>query len=185
MIGSIPKHPILENIIGTLSLKPKNPNAHTIVMETTGNYHFERCFFEMIKDFNDRVIVFPCTYFYPSHAQERYASIETQKSFIKPESYSIHFWKTEWLKAPKNYLLHDLYNLQVHVENLGDMLIDSIDTATTCSKNFEAQSESLASIPALATRQVHPLDCQNQTKKPDPIAAIASFVKGALSSPWK
>lgn len=184
MIGSIPGHPILERVINTLSLTPKNQNAHNIVIETTGNYHFERCFFETLKNYDEKVIVFPCTYFYPSHAAERFTSIAAQKTFIKSESYSIHFWKTEWLKPPKNYLLHDLYNLQVYLENLGDVLIDSIDTATDSSQNFEDQIASRESTPACANQQEHPSSCQNQTKRHGPIAATIAFAKDALNIPW-
>ena len=95
LIGSAPKHPVIENIVKSL---PASYFAYSDTLSRTGNYHFTRAFSAVGLYGFERVVLFPLTYFYPWPNSSRYENVEKVREWIKPESCAIHYWEVSWSK---------------------------------------------------------------------------------------
>lgn len=101
LIGSSPNHPILRNVIKSMSKKKMTHKHFTDIFNTTGTYFFTDIFFRTIRDFQKGIVVLPTDYFYPfpNHKGFEY---EDGKKYIKDCSYAIHYWEVSWQKKKKN-----------------------------------------------------------------------------------
>jgi mannosyltransferase OCH1-like enzyme len=95
LIGSIPGHPILNEVIGSMkeSIPLRSPDD---VLLTTGNVHFMQAFMKVAPDCPGRIITLPCSYFYPLPNKKRFLPRWQQDAYIKPESHAIHYWACSW-----------------------------------------------------------------------------------------
>lgn len=103
LIASIPKHPIIKSCIDDMK-KISDCSANEI-MNTTGNYHFTRCFLKNINTQSKDIVAFPMDFFYPFPNTDRNTiKGDHRKKYIKECSYAIHHWGVSWLNSPKNHL---------------------------------------------------------------------------------
>ncbi|HAR62504.1 MAG: hypothetical protein DKM50_02645 [Candidatus Margulisiibacteriota bacterium] len=99
LIGSVAGHPVLKLCIDSLNTRIKeidttDPDS---IMHNTGPQFFNECFFQTITAVQENVIPFPITYFYPLPNGERFLTNEEKiKSYIKPESFALHYWYVSW-----------------------------------------------------------------------------------------
>lgn len=91
LIGSIAGHPILKSCIETMKRKTKDKENFTEILNRSSVFHFTDCFFN---NYTDHSIAFPVTFFYPLPDTQRES--KDIKSFIKPESFAIHYWHLSW-----------------------------------------------------------------------------------------
>lgn len=96
LIATVPNHPIINRCVQKLRLLPKGKGYHHI-FESTGSYHFTRCFMEEAKNSPCGVVAFPMGFFYPWPNNQR--KHHHPNSFIKPYSYAIHRWAVSWTKV--------------------------------------------------------------------------------------
>ncbi len=96
LIACTPGHPLIERMINNVSLDGKERGWRQNVIVTTGPAFFTG---ELMKYINeepeDLVIAFPTTYFYPMRSLQRY-KWENRMSFLKPESFAIHYFDHSW-----------------------------------------------------------------------------------------
>lgn len=98
LIGSIPGHPILKMCIDTMPQQAVDKNNIWDIMVKTGPNHFTRCFFQVLLTYShESIVVFPTSFFYPWPAYLRFDDSQAHE-FIKPESYTLHYWHTSWQK---------------------------------------------------------------------------------------
>jgi mannosyltransferase OCH1-like enzyme len=92
LIASIPDHPILNDsvIIGS----DYSGNIARMIIETTGAYHFTRCF---NKNITPKTVAFPMDYFYPYPNNDKGGRLDPM-TFVTEDSYAIHHWKVSWIK---------------------------------------------------------------------------------------
>lgn len=101
VIGSIPGHPILKYCIDTV----KEHWHLSTVAQRSGARHFEKSFWHIAKQNNDRVIALPKTFFHPLNKFET-----MNANVIKPETFTIHYWKMGAAKILAARLLMELNN---------------------------------------------------------------------------
>ncbi len=94
IIGSIPGHPILREVITSLV---HNTQAKTI-LEKTGPQHFEKAFWRVAPSYPQRIIAFPASFFFPLNKFQGAAHLtqEQIKTLIKPETVTVHHWTGTW-----------------------------------------------------------------------------------------
>jgi mannosyltransferase OCH1-like enzyme len=100
LIGSMPRHPVLERCINEISKQTPAQSDHGVfdILKRTGPYFFAL----MIEQYfttnpRDKTVLFPVTYFYPwpnSHLTKN--SPHEIRGWIKPESHAIHHWSMSW-----------------------------------------------------------------------------------------
>jgi mannosyltransferase OCH1-like enzyme len=92
LIASIPNHPILKASTSIVtSFMGRNPR---MIIETTGAYHFTRCFNDNI---TWKTVAFPMDYFYPYPNNDKDRKLNPN-DFITEFTYAIHHWCTSWIK---------------------------------------------------------------------------------------
>jgi mannosyltransferase OCH1-like enzyme len=97
LLASAPEHPIIKSCIDNMGeIKYKTP---VDVISTTGNYHFTKCFLDIVMSKeSDSVVAFPMSFFYPFPNTTRDTCVgEERARFIKEWSYAIHHWGVSWL----------------------------------------------------------------------------------------
>jgi mannosyltransferase OCH1-like enzyme len=94
LIATIPGHPIIESCINSMGFYDGHNSFD--VMETTGPYHFTRCFYDTVNKDTKGVVAFPMDFFYPLPNYLR-NSKEPYK-YVKDFSYAIHHWAVTWMK---------------------------------------------------------------------------------------
>ena len=97
LIGSVPGHPILKELIKSMKPLPKK-FTHVDILNLTGPGYFLDCFLKVAKTCEDRTIAFPSSFFYPSPNLLCKSSKEGQRKFIKGESFAIHYWSCSWME---------------------------------------------------------------------------------------
>jgi len=117
LIAAAPGHPVIDTCVQSIcpTLTSQDPDH---VMNTTGPQFFTECFFRSYLT-NPAIVVFPATYFYPfpGHLRNlRHKNKLAALTYIRPESYAIHYWDVSWMKRPwiyatLLYLLRPLLNL--------------------------------------------------------------------------
>ena len=95
LIASIPRHPILQNIIEGMVDIPKG-NRWRVIFNSTGSYYFTRKFFETVKFNAEGVVAFPMNFFYPFPNNVRKEGHPYR--YVSSCSYAIHHWEVSWLK---------------------------------------------------------------------------------------
>jgi mannosyltransferase OCH1-like enzyme len=96
LIGCCPGHPAMRNTVEKIGkIKVFGPDTLT----NTGPYFFAAACYEVMKNYNGPMVLFPVTYFspWPHYKRDRKERAYIE-SFIKPESYAIHHWGTSWMK---------------------------------------------------------------------------------------
>jgi mannosyltransferase OCH1-like enzyme len=94
ILGSIPNHPIMVRCTENPQ-RAKDWRDGNEILLTTGVFYFTRCFFEIVNRETKGVVAFPMSFFYPFPNHLRFT--DTAYTYIKPNSYAIHHWKTSWL----------------------------------------------------------------------------------------
>lgn len=103
LIGSTPNNDIIKKNIEEISSVSKKSTPEQIFY-STGPMHFTKCFFNIIRTSNQKCIIFPSTFFYPSPNTNSGLAHDVQKEFIKPESYAIHYWHISWTKKKRTII---------------------------------------------------------------------------------
>lgn len=98
LIGTIPDHPIILNIMESIS----SGNAIATddadrIMKTVGPVAFTACFLEHCNDLELASIVFPSSFFYPFPGKLREKSKKAAR-YIEDESHALHYWEVSWQK---------------------------------------------------------------------------------------
>ncbi|MDR3646409.1 MAG: glycosyltransferase [Candidatus Babeliales bacterium] len=91
LIGSVPNHPILKACIENMKRDIQGKESFDDILKRSSVFHFTDCFF---KHYTQNSIAFPVTFFYPLPDIQR--DSHNIKSFIKPESFAIHYWHLSW-----------------------------------------------------------------------------------------
>ena len=94
LIGSCPKHPILEHCIKTIA----NDWHHKGAPKKTGPVHFTQSFYAMAGKTGTKDIVFPGFYFCPLGCRE---TINNTAEWIQEGAFAVHWWAKSWM--PKQY----------------------------------------------------------------------------------
>lgn len=97
VIGCAPGHPLMKHILDGLH-NLKNVTNFLQILHGTGPVYFCKQMMEILPDCSGRNMVFPRTYFYPSPNTRRNLSWSQQDLFIKPESFTNHYWTCSWMK---------------------------------------------------------------------------------------
>lgn len=99
LIGSCAGHPILKECINSIKLTGSLIDEDNI-QKTTGPWLLTRCFLKIAPTLTSANIAFPITFFYPFPNSHRIWSNNKNvvNSFIKPESFCIHYWGCSWMK---------------------------------------------------------------------------------------
>ena len=104
LISCKPNHKLIRKLIDDINVVLTND--FNKIMSLTGPSYFSSKLFEYIKDNpEDKIVVFPTTFFYPFPAVYRHMvredNIESQnivKQFNSSNSYCTHLWYTSWQK---------------------------------------------------------------------------------------
>lgn len=97
LIGSKPGHPILKAAIEGM-VRSAGDHAENIVHRTGPNY-LTIYIKKMINSCPGINVVFPLSFFYPWPNYERHNKRpESIASWVRPESFAIHYWYTSWWK---------------------------------------------------------------------------------------
>ncbi len=105
IIASIPGHPILRDCIHTLGADWEAFDSKPMrlsIFDKVGPRHFQKSFIKFVNDKSMNIIALPTSYFYPIDFTNRLLAIEGSEkveSFIKPESFAIHYWAGTWWDA--------------------------------------------------------------------------------------
>lgn len=97
LIGCIPHHPIMEQIVKDIEKISFIPNDPTGVLESISSYFFTREFWKVVKDGDDRIVAFPPDYFYPFPNQRGHQKRDGH-NYIKDCSYTLHHWAVSWME---------------------------------------------------------------------------------------
>lgn len=100
IIGSKPKHPLLQKIMKVLCSMSKD--QLNMPWYNTGPLFFTKQVYAYLKDHPDQGIVYPIRFFYPFPNDYRFAhrrgeiSEELIRSFFIPETFAVHYWAESW-----------------------------------------------------------------------------------------
>ena len=95
IIGAVPEHPILKLVTSSLQDIGSKTDLNDIMIRS-GPAHFTQCYMQLFQQFPGTVIAFPTSYFYPIPARERFNQIAANAHFIRPETFTIHYWGCTW-----------------------------------------------------------------------------------------
>lgn len=93
LIASVPHHPIMQSCVKNLRYS-KNPN----IMKRTGPGFLAENIARHMSDTDFVNVIFPITYFYPLPNYARLKQDNKKNTWIKPESYAMHYWRMTWKK---------------------------------------------------------------------------------------
>ncbi len=97
LIASMPGHPLLRALIDNLSV-PDKVTCMDDVLNTTGPRYFTKIFMEEVPIHNDRMIIMPSSFFFPLPQFVRTQGYQDAISWVKPESFTNHYWSVSWWK---------------------------------------------------------------------------------------
>lgn len=95
LIGAAPGHPILYNCIDRIAQTVLDDTSMLGILQSTGPLLFTQCIFDVTGDTSSRCVLFPVSYFYPLPEDQR--GNENIATWIKPESFAIHYWHMAWM----------------------------------------------------------------------------------------
>ncbi len=105
LIGAVPGHPLLRACLDELK---KIANAAILdnprnVCRITGPDFFTRMFLVHVQHDSDRIIAYPCNFFYPfpfTGARRFWAGgsprDRVMRRYVRPETFAIHYWSGSW-----------------------------------------------------------------------------------------
>jgi len=94
LIGSIPNHPVMNK---TVEIEGSYIGSKgSSIINTTGAYHFTRCFNSTVSIDTPRIVAFPMSFFYPFPNDIK--NKELAYTYIQECSYAIHHWGVSWVK---------------------------------------------------------------------------------------
>lgn len=96
LIGCIPNHPIISNIVRSVGGKKMLDKGFKNVFNITGGYFFTRCFFETITKYAEKIVALPPVYFCPFPNQGKYY-LKNGRDYIQDCSYTLHYWALSWI----------------------------------------------------------------------------------------
>jgi len=103
LIGSCPKHPIIEMCIQ--KLKARNPHAKGDPAVCTGPHFMQKILLKYLKVCpENNICIYPSSFFYPfpymtdSSCRGTKVASDFVHSFIKEESFGVHYWAASWLE---------------------------------------------------------------------------------------
>lgn len=105
LIGSIPKHELLDKLIKTLGTGIEDTNRYSKVLSTTGPVFLESVLFPLCKKFYKQPIVFfPNFYFYPVSENSLLTIPHPPCQFLLKDYpsdrlYAVHYWGQSWAKG--------------------------------------------------------------------------------------
>lgn len=92
LIASVPGHEILKQVVHRL----KHHASKVSIIERTGPILLRSKVLEYIKsNYDPEVLILPPVYFYPFSDS---TLVSKSKSFIKPQTFAVHYWNTSWIK---------------------------------------------------------------------------------------
>jgi len=104
LIGCCKENKMIKRLIENIKLDGDNNNWNDI-MKMTGPDYFTEELYKYIEENDDKIVVYPTSYFYSFPAVERFkirndSEIEQKyyRSFSNEETYAIHLWYTSWQK---------------------------------------------------------------------------------------
>ena len=103
LIGSSPKNDVIKKNIEEINVASRKHTPEDI-FDTTGPIHFTRCFFDVVQETNQKCVIFPSTFFYPSSNSNCGVDHDIQLEYVKNESYAIHYWHISWVMQKKTVL---------------------------------------------------------------------------------
>ncbi len=103
-IGCVPGHPIMEDAILTLGESYNTYKKTKYIVEMVGPRHFQRSFMKFADSQTMNIIALPASFFFPISIKDRRMALEAQsmgndevtKSFIKSETFAMHYWAGSW-----------------------------------------------------------------------------------------
>ncbi len=98
ILASCPGHPILKRMLDVLEI-PEATRSMDDILNSTGPRFVTKIMMEFLRYDIQRVVVFPCSYFFPTPQWARVCSQDDMDSFIGPESFTNHYWKCSWWKG--------------------------------------------------------------------------------------
>jgi len=100
ILASRPGHPILKKILTELSKSDPSKNDFMEVINNTGPHFFRTCFMSEIDNCSDRTVILPETFLTAFPCEKRFYEANSKhkkvKKWIKPWTFSIHYWTTGW-----------------------------------------------------------------------------------------
>lgn len=97
LIASIPKHPILKEYIENMRRATHEKDSTDEIVHRTGPQYFTKILVKYLPLYNDHVILFPTTFFYPWPWFHRFDNKPEQiQPWIRPETLAIHHWEVSW-----------------------------------------------------------------------------------------
>ncbi len=94
--GAVPNHPVHKYCLDNLTLRTNKTYHWREIVEETGPDFFTQAVMAHFNPDDPTMILFPCSYFLPLPVREEASSIDEKKKYIKPESYTIHYWDGSW-----------------------------------------------------------------------------------------
>jgi mannosyltransferase OCH1-like enzyme len=97
LIGSAPGNNILKHCIDNLPFSKNELGGFKEILSRTGPLYFTESIKKEIASSDERIVLFPVTYFYPWPWMYRNQNLPDQiNSWIKPETFAIHHWHVSW-----------------------------------------------------------------------------------------
>lgn len=94
IIGCIPHHPIMEQVVKEVNLISRDLVASEILGATSSHF-FTRTFFKIITVYQEGIVVLPTDYLYP-FSNNKGHHLRKGKDYVKPCSLAIHYWEVSW-----------------------------------------------------------------------------------------
>ncbi len=95
LMASVPHHPILEKATKEIDKVTIEDIRSKGVLGSTSSYFFTNVFFEVIKKYQNGIVVFPPDYFYPFPNHKGYKNEDSRK-YVTKCSYAVHNWEVSW-----------------------------------------------------------------------------------------
>lgn len=100
IIGSRPGHPIMKACINQITIGPADHDPDGI-FQRSGPALFTKAFFtHLSRSDKGKVVAFPPSFFYAYPATSRWITDrqEIKETFVRPESFAVHYWESRWKK---------------------------------------------------------------------------------------
>jgi len=101
VIGAVKKSPLIKYCLENLYTEEEKPDLHLPIRTGPGLLSTACSKYLFSKD--EKILIFPCSYFYPYPDLKRGMAPKEILGFIRKESYSLHLWNQSWnLPLEKN-----------------------------------------------------------------------------------
>lgn len=109
LIGCIPHHPIIKKLTQEIDKVTKEDIKRKGVLSATSSYFFTEVFFNVIKEYQKGIVVFPPDYFYPYPNNFKGFKNQNGKEYIKKCSFAIHYWEQSWNLGGRDWIQGDKF----------------------------------------------------------------------------